>query len=152
MRLWRISRRAFALTALNGYGAAQHGGRWNSRGTPVVYTAEHQSLELLELLAHIEKMEMPDDLVFTGIDVLDRVIASVDSLPDGWASVPHTAVSQAVGDQWIASRSSVAMRVPSVIVPSEYNVLLNPLHPDFASVAAVEVIDALIDERFLQGV
>ncbi len=149
MKVWRIARRAFATTALSGYGAAQRGGRWNSRGTPVVYTAQYQSLALLELLVHASKQQLPDDLIFTGIDVPDDAIAGVGALPDGWDAIPHTSISQAIGDKWVASRSSVALRVPSVIVQTEYNVLLNPQHLKFAAVTTIGVIDALIDKRLL---
>jgi RES domain-containing protein len=149
LKVWRIARRAYADTALSGYGAAQRGGRWNSRGTPVVYAAQHQSLALLELLVHANKQQLPDDLIFTGIDVPDDAIRDVDSLPEGWNAIPHISASQTVGDKWIAGRASVGLRVPSVIVPTEHNVLLNPLHPQFATITSIEIIDVLIDTRLI---
>jgi RES domain-containing protein len=148
LKVWRIARRGYADTALSGYGAAQRGGRWNSRDTPVVYAAQYQSLALLELLVNANKQELPDDLIFTGIDVPDDAIMDVDSLPEGLNAIPHTSASQTVGDKWIASRASVGLRVPSVIVPTEHNVLLNPLHPQFATIAS-EIIDVLIDTRLI---
>ena len=88
-------------------------------------------------------------LVYTGIDVPDDAVIDVGSLPDGWNASPHTAISQRIGDAWVACLTSVALRVPSVIVPSEFNVLLHPRHQQFAAVTAAEVIDAVIDTRLI---
>jgi len=147
LQVWRISRREFAAAALSGFGAAQRGGRWNSRGVPVVYTSQSQSLALLELLVHADKSQLPEDLVFTSIDVADGTIVDLDILPAGWNAIPHGTASQQIGDTWCARGTSIALRVPSVIVPRESNVLLNPLHPDFSKVKSIDIIDTAIDLR-----
>lgn len=106
-------------------------------------------MALLELLAHAEDDELPTDYEFLGLEVPDDSVLDVGELPDGWDVSPHTPTTCEIGDRWIANAESVALRVPSVLVFGESNVMLNPMHPRFGEVKVVDRVDARIDERFL---
>lgn len=138
MQIWRLARRAFCATAadaFSGLGAELEGGRWNAKGTRAVYAAEAQSLAVLEVLVHIARKLAPDDYVFIGAVILDAAIAPPPAaMPAGWRTPEPNALTVGIGQPFLDANTSLAMRVPSVIIPTEYNVLINPKHPDFATV------------------
>jgi RES domain-containing protein len=129
MDLWRLCRRPFAN--LSGEGARNFGGRWNRPGRPVVYFAEHPALAALEVRVHLDlPFELlPDDFVLMRAVLEDSLITEA---PGGFMSGTQT---PAVGDAWLAQGKSMALRVPSVLLPYAWNVLLNPRHPDAARAA-----------------
>ncbi len=135
MRVWRITR-ALA-TALEGEGARGIGGRWNSPGVAVVFTATHLSLAALEYLVHIDIDEVPDDLVALGIEVPedagDRHL-DAEGLQSNWRMVLLSEECRAIGDAWAKGQESLLLRVPSVIIPEEDNLIINPAHPRAAEV------------------
>ena len=149
MRLWRITRRAHQ--ALDGEGARLFGGRWNSEGVAVVYTSSTLSLAALEYLVHVQIEDVPGDLVSLEIDVPDDVrleqIAAFD-LPADWNQVEDHPACAARGDAWVDEAAALLLRVPSAIIPHEWNVLLNPRHPDMTRVSAT-VRDFAFDPRLL---
>jgi RES domain-containing protein len=109
-------------------GAMMAGGRWNPIGTPMLYTAEHLSLACLEVLVHLEKGQLPRDYVWSkaGLTYSPEVLTSV---------VPCSVTAcQGAGEAWIRERNQLTIRVASVIVPEEFNVLLNPHHRAYESV------------------
>lgn len=131
MELWRITREAY--TALDGEGARLYGARWTPRGTPAIYAASHLSLAALEYLVHIDAEDAPDDLVALRIGVPDDVTepaCATASLPADWRRTPSPPQCQAIGAEWAGRRERLLLRVPSVLVPEESNVLVNPMHPD----------------------
>ncbi|OEZ55056.1 RES family NAD+ phosphorylase [Duganella sp. HH105] len=153
MPLWRIAVEAPAYTAndLSGAGAKISGGRWNSIGTPLVYSTPNIALATIETVLHIRTGGLPFNRVLVRIDVPDsawnaRVV--LDPLPGGWDAVPSGMTSRTTGDAWVASRSSALLLVPSVSVPDEHNVLINPLHPDVTTMAATTVKRWIYDPRF----
>lgn len=131
---WRITKQKHAKTAFSGEGARLYGGRWNSAGRPVIYTAESRALALAEILVHLESAQTLSRYVVFQVEIHESCIADldVDSLPKNWRRVPALKRLQAIGDDWLASGKSAVLRVPSAIVLGEFNYLLNPLHPDFA--------------------
>jgi len=132
MRLHRIATASFAgtaETAFSGQGGVHGSGRWHHRGLAVVYTAAHRSLALLEILAHLDPRWPLQPMVAWEIEVPETFIHTADDLPGDWKSNPDA--TRTYGDAWLASGRSAALLVPSVIVPVEANVLLNPIHPDF---------------------
>lgn len=137
MRVWRLCRRPFA--DLSGEGARMFGGRWNSRGRPVVYFAEHPALAALEVRVHLDlPFELlPADFVLMRVEVPNDLIATLDDPPGGGVSGSRTVV---LGDAWLADGRSLALRVPSVLLRYAWNILLNPRHPDAsrASVSGIE--------------
>ena len=126
-----------AHAALDGEGARLHGARWSSPGRPVVYAASHLSLAALEYLVHIDPDDAPDDLVALRLDVRDgatETVCETTALPAGWRETPPPPECQAIGDEWAGRGQHLMLRVPSVLVPEETNVLLNPAHAEAASV------------------
>ena len=124
-------------TIFGGAGAAEYGARWNSPGRPVIYAASSLSLAMLEQLAHTGTGRLPQDHAFIEITIPDSVSIETLTLKDvaGW-NTDNLATSRAHGDRWLAERRTCLLLVPSVIVPTEDNVLINPSHADFPRVAA----------------
>jgi RES domain-containing protein len=131
---YRIVKTKWAAAAFDGDSARRNGGRWNSVGTRMVYTAESRSLAALEVLAHLEgpargyslvRCEFPETLIET---------LALEDLPAGWRAAPAPPALVALGDAWVARGSSVVLAVPSAIVEGERNYLLNPAHVNFRRV------------------
>lgn len=150
--VWRITTARFAQTAFSGEGARLYGGRWNPKGWEVVYTAESQSLALLELMvqdgplrAHyvLIPANLPADLPETRIDVAQ--------LPDDWRTIGARDVLQTIGQAWLRSMQSAVLSVPSAVLPAERNYLLNPRHPDFSYITVGEPQSLQTDTRLLRN-
>ena len=135
MIAYRIGSRRHAI--FDGAGAAEYGARWNSPGRSVIYAARSLSLAMLEQLAHTEIGRLPRAHAYIEITIPDSL--SIETLPlrdvAGW-SADDLARSRAYGDRWLAERRTGILLVPSVIVPIEHHVLINPSHADFAQVVA----------------
>ena len=151
MRVWRITAARFADHALSGYGAAQAGGRWNSRGTALAYTADAVALAMLELLVHVDRADVPAGLRLLAFDVPDDAIAEVDPLPAGWSSFPYAAAVQQAGDAWVRGGRSLALRVPSAVARGHANLLVNPAHARFAELRRVSNEPLALDARLFGG-
>ena len=134
MRIYRICRERHAPGAFTGEGARRFGGRWNSRGVPMVYASSSLALAAIELFVHLEPAQAPADLVSIAATLPEgepaRTIAPAD-LPPNWPADPAGHL-RALGDDWMRDLSSLALRVPSAPIPHEWNVLVNPLHPRMA--------------------
>jgi len=134
MRIWRICRQRYAAVAYAGEGARLYGGRWNSKGIKVVYTSTSLALAAVEMFVNLEPKLRPDDLVSIEAEVPDEVRTErldVKSLPRDWYQLRDESL-RAYGDRWILNATSTALYVPSAAIRGEWNVLLNPDHPDFA--------------------
>src|SRR5438034_4686283 len=127
---FRIVKRKFAANAFSGEGARRYGGRWNSIGTPMVYTAGSLSLAVLEWRVHLAQWPTPP-LISIEVTFDESFLWIPRKLPAGWDRIPAPRTTAAFGDQWVRLQRSVAMRVPSAVVPQEFNYLLNPVHPEF---------------------
>ena len=123
---------AYSEDRLRGEGGRLADGRWHTLGRRIVYCASSEALAVLELRVHLGRHIPHYDYLMHTIDVPDDCIEPLPpkSLAKGWNAVPHTVVSQSVGDEWLNSRRGLALRVPSVHSQSDTNVLLNPEHPD----------------------
>lgn len=130
---WRIVKRKLAKDAFSGEGARRFGGRWNSPGVAMVYTAQSRSLAALEILVHLESPDLLDQYVVIEVRMDSALITRVDKseLPRDWQAEPPPPSLQSMGDGWVASDDSPVLEVPSSIIPAESNFLLNPLHRDF---------------------
>lgn len=151
MLAWRIVKERHAAAALEGEGARLHGGRWNSPGVPVVYASESRALAILEVLAGAGAAAPLDAYVLIGLG-FDPGLVSVlgeDALPRDWRRSPPPSSTQRAGDDWVRSGRSAVLRVPSVLVPREFNYLFNPWHPAFASVRIAGPEPLTFDERLL---
>ena len=148
---WRIVRAARAKSAFTGEGARIYGGRWNSRGTAIVYVSEHESLAALELLVHLTPL-IPDARYLSfRLEWADKLTSHllVKNLPPDWNAEPPGIQTMQIGDEWVRARKSVALAVPSVLSTSEMNFLLNPRHPDFKKIKISDPVDYRFDSRLL---
>ena len=149
---WRIVKRNRAKAAFNGEGTRLYGGRWNSPGVAMVYTAGSQSLAALEIVAHLDSTELLERYVVFEVKLDESAIVPVDEsqLPRNWRVDPPPAKVRAIGDAWAAARASVVLQVPSVIVPAENNYLLNPRHPGFSRLLIGKPFPFRVDPRLLR--
>lgn len=129
---WRIVKRKHSNSAFDGVGARKYGGRWNSAGVAVAYTSESQSLAALEMLVHLDRPSILHSYVFIAVEISTEFVISVDiaKLPGSWRSYPAPLELQSIGDDWVRSGDSAVLQVPSALLPSENNFLLNPKHAD----------------------
>lgn len=147
VRAFRIVRPAFASTALSGEGARLYGGRWNFEGLPCVYSAGSRALAALELLVHTAPESLPLRFELIEIEVPDGLLETRLSPPSHFELMPAGDGSKAFGDRWLRGNYGAALKVPSVIVPEEWNLLLNPQHPDFKRVELVSQREFRFDPR-----
>jgi RES domain-containing protein len=148
--VYRLVRKKHAKPAdlLSGAGAALLGGRWNEKGTRSIYASSHVSLVVLESLVHADTL--PKDMVLVSLDIPDDVAIRrwrPKSLPRSWADYPFGTATQKRGTAWAKRRKELAVWVPSAVVPSEWNCLLNPMHVDIARVKAKLVARFRFDPR-----
>lgn len=151
LRGWRIIKAKYADAAFTGDGAAEYGGRWNSRGTYMVYCSSTQSLAALELLVHLVppvsasyaaiRIEFPESLL--------QVLEPKD-LPPDWREYPVPPAVAAIGTKWVRSQTSAILQVPSVIIPAESNLLINPMHPDFYKIRRHKPEPFTFDPRLIK--
>lgn len=148
MEVYHIGTKKFA-NQLTGEGAKLHGGRWNSIGTACIYTAESMSLCVLEYAANVSLHLMPASLSITVYTLPERSWQefSLDELPQNWQDIPAPAETQEWGSTKLLHAASLALKLPSVIIPSEHNYILNPLHPEFKKVRIKEILPFTFDSR-----
>jgi RES domain-containing protein len=151
MRFYRLSRLPDPVRALDGEGARLYPGRWNPLGVPVVYASQSIALATLEVLVHLDLRHAPPSHHAFTIDVPDALVEALDeaSLPPHWRERRHRAETQAIGGAWAASLRSPALLLPSVLVPDEKNVVLNPRHLDFPRLTIGGPITVALDGRLL---
>ena len=149
---WRITKRKHARNAFNGEGARLYGGRWNSPGVPMIYTAETQALAALEMLVHLDTPVLLDQYVLIEVEMESSLVLNLDlkEWPRDWRESPPPARLREIGDAWIEAGKSVALRVPSALVPDESNFLLNPRHGDFSQVRIGKPVPFRYDSRLVK--
>jgi RES domain-containing protein len=147
---WRLVRDRYASSAFSGEGARRFGGRWNSPGTPVVYTSAHLSLASLETLVHVQPLTLQDLFAVFEVEWKDSLMETLadEDLPRQWNSEPPGAATMRLGDQWIQENRCAVLSVPSVLVPEERNYLLNPRHADFSKIKIRKRRSFMFDPRF----
>lgn len=143
MHVVRLAKRTYA--DLSGKGAAIAGARWNSKGNPMAYTASCAALAVLEYLAHLSVL--PKGLVLMLIEIPDTLrIEKVHSVPADPAAFTQ------IGDEWLESKATAVLEVPSVLVPRQKNYLINPEHPLAASISVIEANPFAFDSRLISSV
>jgi RES domain-containing protein len=149
---WRIVKRKFRRAAFIGEGARRYGGRWNSKGVAVVYVAQSQSLAGLEMLAHLDSADLLRYYVAIPVSFDSRLVTEVgvSSLPKNWKNHPAPRSLRAIGDAWVSSGKSAVLRVPSVLVPSESNFLVNPRHSEYENLVIGEPLRFSFDPRLFR--
>ncbi len=149
MRVFRLLRKKYKIE-LSGKGAAMFGNRWNSKGTELIYCADSRALAMAEVAVHLSLAILPNDYVMVEIEIPEKVsMASLsrNDLLKGWNSFPHHSSTQKVGDDFFAERESCVLKVPSAVVPGDFNFLINPYHPDFTNIKIIGQEDFPFDRR-----
>ncbi|WP_321939695.1 RES family NAD+ phosphorylase [Paraburkholderia sp. J8-2] len=153
MRLYRLAKERrgyYRADDLSGNGAAIAGGRWNPRGMRVLYTCCHASTALLEALVHMAGLLPAGGYFLVTLEVPDAIYdaAFAPDPPEGWADLTREpAATRALGRQWLEAGEQLAMRVPSVVCPSDFILLLNPMHPEMANIRVISSEPFTLDPR-----
>lgn len=152
--VWRIAAdtQDYAADDLTGRGAEITGGRWNRKGSAMLYTATSRALACLETFVHLNAAGLPLNRYLVSIEIDDDLwraarVETATTLPVGWDANPASLTSIDLGTDWAKSSASLLLCVPSVIVPEEANVLVNTRHRDAARLRATKVRKWLYDPR-----
>lgn len=134
---------------LDGYGAYLYGGRWNSPGRAVIYAAASRALAALEFLTGIERHTALGPLQMVTIELADGSVESLeaDEMPTHWRTYPAGKSTKMIGDEWLQKAETLCLKVPSVVIPEEYNILVNPLHVEFKHVKITDSKSFEYDNR-----
>lgn len=147
---WRIVKARRLPTAFTGEGAAKTGGRWNSRGVPVVYTSATRALAALETLVHLNP-PIAFDYRIIHVEFDTKLVERITSrLPSNWRQSPPPRSTQKLGDAWVRAGKSAVLAVPSIIIPDETNYLLNPAHGDFSKIRIGKPVAFAFDARLVE--
>lgn len=149
MIVYRISQGKYKED-LSGTGAEMYGGRWNNKGTKMLYTASSIALAMAEVTVHVDHSILPEDFYVIYIEIPDTQIPKV-TLKElshfNWNSHPPSFQTQEIGDKFIAANDFIALRVPSAVVPGEFNILVNPDHKAKSSIKVIDVQPFPFDKR-----
>lgn len=153
MRVFRIERQKYLKSTLTGVGASlTKGYRWNSLNTRLVYTSESRALATLEIAVHLDLSEdLPTDRYYVEIDFPDTLAiqeVKIEDLPEDWDAKPPTTTTQTIGDDFVDQGEAAILKVPSSIVPEEFNYLINPNHPDAKNLKVISRTKLKLDQRF----
>lgn len=152
MKVYRLAREKHA-TPLSGKGAARYGARWNPVGIELIYTAQNRSLAMAEVAVHMTLATLPDDYMMLTIDIPDDIkckqLTEAD-LPTDWQEFPHPASTQDVGRDFVLENAYCVLIIPSVVTQGDYNVLINPNHPDFPRITMTSVDKFPFDRRIFK--
>lgn len=147
-----MSRNIYAST-LSGKGAALKGARWNSAAVEILYLATNRSLAMAEVAVHLTLATLPADNTLVTIYIPDDISLAkltTNELPANWNSFPHPATTQSIGDQFIADNKFCVLQIPSSVVRGEFNLLINPFHPEFRKIKILTVEKFLFDKRIFK--
>lgn len=152
MEAYRLSREKFAST-LSGKGAALKGARWNSIGVELIYTASNRSLAMAEVAVHFTLATLPVDYVMISIFIPDDISLkklNISDLPVDWDTFPHPSTTQSIGDKFVADNKFCVLQIPSAVTKGDYNLLINPNHPDFKRIKIVDTYRFPFDKRIFK--
>ncbi len=134
----------------DGEGSFRFGGRWNSRGTRILYIAGSLSLAALEMLVHLNNEEILLSYSFATAEFDESLILPIEefrALPENWSVSPPPLEIQQIGDEWAETQTSVVLKVPTSVLPVEFNYLINVEHPEFSKIKLGEPRAFTFDER-----
>lgn len=124
---------------ISGTGAAMHGGRWNKKGIPVLYTGESKEIALLELIVHTPPMLVPNLDILT-IEIPDNLtVFDLKSLPKNWTDYPAPTILAELAEKWIIGEKTIGLKVPSCLIHTSHNYILNCRHPEYMN--KVKIVD-----------
>ena len=147
MLVYRITGKKHSAD-LTGIGASMYGGRWNKKGSPVLYTGANKEIALLETIVHVTPMLVPKLDILT-IEIPDDsiTIIEISHLPKNWKTYPAPTILSDIGEEWIKEGKTIALRVPSCIIHSSYIYILNCRHSDYSNVRLIERRNFEFDSR-----
>jgi RES domain-containing protein len=151
MIVYRIVMSAYTRD-LSGAGPRLYGGRWNPKGVSVIYTSESRALAVLEFYVHLSRSVILPGLSIVSIDIPDSVSRkeiAMSDLPKNWRTYPAPPELAAIGAEWVRSRESLLLHVPSAIMPPERNILINPVHSEMRKVRIIEIEEYGLDQRLI---
>ena len=148
----RVVKEKHAAHALDGEGSRLYGSRWTSPGLRVVHTSHSLSLAVLEILVHLQASAPLAHYVSFRLTIDDEAIDTLplDALPENWRRFPASPELQGLGDAWITSARSLALRVPSAVIEGEWNYLVNPGHPAYSAVEVEGPRRLELDSRLMR--
>ena len=149
MEVFRLARTRHRKK-LSGRGAARKGARWNSIGTKIIYTAANRSLAMAEVAVHLTIAMLPSDYYMLTIFIPDATsMRTIEPgiLPRNWNQFPHLPQTQVIGDTFIRENTHCLLKVPSAVTQGDFNILINPRHPEFKKIRIVEAKKFPFDER-----
>lgn len=152
MKVYRLTKRKYS-GSLDGTGAANSNNRWNSKGTEIIYTSESRALALAEVAVHLPLHLLPESYVIMEILIPDDIGISnchTNALPQVWNGYPYCSGTQEIGDQFIQKNQNAVLKVPSAVVPGDFNFLINPHHRSFKKIRVLDVTDFLFDRRLFR--
>jgi len=152
MEVYRLTRQSFA-NDLSGKGAAQRGARWNSMGVCMTYTAINRSLAMAEVAVHFNLATLPNDYCMVTIYIPDSISLcklNIQDLPPNWNRFPPPITTQSIGDKFIAENKYCVLQIPSVVTFGDFNLLINPKHPDFKHIKIINTEHFPLDTRIFK--
>lgn len=153
MEVFRLTRakRAYELT---GIGASLYGARWNSIGTPIIYTGINRSLVMAETAVHLSFAILPDDFFMMTIFIPDGISIEVvndEDLPLQWNNYPPVQDTKKFGDDFVLDNRSCLLKVPSAVTQGDSNILINPMHKEFKKIKIIESVPFPFDSRLFKS-
>ncbi|MBS1663807.1 MAG: RES family NAD+ phosphorylase [Bacteroidetes bacterium] len=148
MIVYRIGRTRHAKD-LSGEGARLFGGRWNQKGVPCLYASESRALALLEYTVNVNQDDIPRALSIITLELPDTSIreVAVTELPGDWSQAPAPASAKAFGTRLLQAAEHLIIKLPSAVIPAEFNYLINPLHADINTIKITDLRDFVYDIR-----
>jgi RES domain-containing protein len=150
MRVWRLSKLKYALTAYSSEGTQKVGGRWTLKGVKAVYTSSSLALAALELLVHLDREDVSTMFVAVSADIPDDLqidVITPSQLPENWRDTPASSTLTIIGQTWLNENQTAVLSVPSAVIAVEKNFLLNPAHPNFGCIQVNEPEPFNFDSR-----
>ena len=148
MKIYRIAKQKF-INDLTGEGARLYGGRWNKKGSAMLYFSEHLSLCVLEMLVHTDQQLITNNYYFIKLEISEKKIKSISEskLPFNWRSNNLISETQDFGNNWLQNNKELALRIPSAVLPSESNILINPNHMEISKIKIIKTSELNLDAR-----
>lgn len=152
MIVYRLATKKYA-DDLSGTGAEITGGRWNFKGTRILYTSDSRALCMAEIAVHTPYGVLPKDYYLIAIEIPENseiVSVHIKSLPNNWRTFPYSKETQRLGSEFIKNQKHLYIKAPSAVVQGDYNILINPLHPSFETVKIISKEKFNFDERLFR--
>lgn len=149
MRVFRLTKLKYSA-ALDGKGAAKSGNRWNSKGTEIIYTSASRALAMAEVAVHLTLATLPSGYVMMEIEIPEDLLIKhldLNDIGDDWKNHPPNTSTQKTGDKFIDDFEYCMLKVPSAVVPGDFNYLINPHHKDFNRISLSGITEFPFDIR-----